>query len=463
MQAINNIMRQEYPQPQRLQLAEPVVIVGLGKTGLSCARFLIACGYDFTVVDSRENPPGRDVLSTMLPADKIITGEFNKETFARAGTLIVSPGVSVQQALMVSARERGANIMGDIELFARVAKAPIVAITGSNGKSTVTTLLAEMLRQANKEVRVGGNLGVPALELLDDTAEFYVLELSSFQLETTQSLDAVVSVILNISEDHMDRYDDLQAYVDAKTRLFSGQGCVVANLDDDAVMQGVNQLGLQRKIISFSLKFPVDDDYGLCPYEGETWLCKGPVMLMPVSQVAIKGTHNIANALAALALGDAIDLPMDAMLSALRTYTGLPHRMQWVAEFEGVNWFNDSKATNVGATVAAIEGVPGGDVILIAGGQAKGQDFTPLGAVLAERVRAVVLIGEDAALLAEVIPESVSVSYAQDMLDAVRQAARDAHQGDAVLLSPACASFDMFSGYEQRGDVYMNAVREVCV
>ena len=263
------------------------MIVGLGKTGLSCARFLAARGDDFTVVDSREHPPGLDELTTMLPAAKIVTSVFKKEIFATAGTLIVSPGVSVQQPLIASAREQGASIIGDIELFARAAKAPIVAITGSNGKSTVTTLFAEMVRQANREVRVGGNLGVPALELLDDVVELYVLELSSFQLETTESLDAVVSVILNVSEDHMDRYDDLQAYVDAKTKIFSGQGCVVANLDDDVVMQVVNQLGLQRKIISFSLQQPVDDHYGLCPREGETWLCKGQSMLMPVSKVTI--------------------------------------------------------------------------------------------------------------------------------------------------------------------------------
>ncbi len=456
-------MTSEYPQQERLQLAEPVVIVGLGKTGLSCARFLAARGDDFTVVDSREHPPGLDELTTMLPAAKIVTSVFKKEIFATAGTLIVSPGVSVQQPLIASAREQGASIIGDIELFARAAKAPIVAITGSNGKSTVTTLFAEMVRQANREVRVGGNLGVPALELLDDVVELYVLELSSFQLETTESLDAVVSVILNVSEDHMDRYDDLQAYVDAKTKIFSGQGCVVANLDDDVVMQVVNQLGLQRKIISFSLQQPVDDHYGLCPREGETWLCKGQSMLMPVSKVTIKGTHNMANALVALALGDAIDLPMDAMLAALQTYTGLPHRMQWVTEFKGVNWFNDSKATNVGATVAAIEGVPGASVILIAGGQGKGQDFTPIKDALHKRVKAVVLMGEDASLLAKSIPESVTISYAEDMDEAVKLAVSHAHQGDVVLLSPACASFDMFKNYEQRGDVYMSTVREVCV
>lgn len=456
-------MVQANQQQDMLQLAEPVVVVGLGKTGLSCARFLAARDIDFMIVDSREHPPGLDELKTIIPDKNIVTGEFKQDLFETAMTLIVSPGIPVQQPLIAAAQARGASIMGDIELFARVARAPIVAITGSNGKSTVTTLFAEMVKQANRQVRVGGNLGVPALELLDDAAELYVLELSSFQLETTDSLDAAVSVVLNISEDHMDRYSDLQAYVDAKAKILNGHGAIVANLDDEVVMQLVAQLGLQRKQISFSLNLPFEDNYGLCPLEGETWLCKGQDLLLPVSKVAIKGTHNIANALAALALGEAINLPVNAMLKALQTYTGLPHRMQWVTEYHGVNWFNDSKATNVGAAVAAIEGAPGGSVILIAGGQGKGQDFSPLKDAIQKRVKAVILLGEDASLLADVVPDSIKTDLAEDMTSAVSMAASHAVQGDAILLSPACASFDMFSNYEQRGEAYMTAVRELCV
>ena len=462
MQAADNIMvKAEQPQDM-LQLAGPVVVVGLGKTGLSCARFLAEQGIDFVIVDSREQPPGMDQLKTILPDKKLVTGEFNADLFASAATLIVSPGISVQHPLIVSAAQRGASIIGDIELFARVAKAPIVAITGSNGKSTVTTLFAEMVRQADRQVRVGGNLGIPALDLLDDAAELYVLELSSFQLETTDSLNAVVSVILNISEDHMDRYTDLQAYVDAKAKIFHGHGAVVVNLDDDMVVQRVAQLEQQRKRIGFSLRQPAGDNYGLCSHAGETYLCQAERALLPLSKVAIKGTHNVANALAALALGEAIKLPLAAMLKALQTYTGLPHRTQWVAEWQGVNWFNDSKATNVGAAVAAINGVPAKGVILIAGGQAKGQDFSPLAEALQRRVKAVVLIGEDAPLLADIIPDSIHIDFAHDMATAVSIAARHATQGDAVLLSPACASFDMFSNYEQRGEAFMAAVRELC-
>ena len=377
--------------------------------------------------------------------------------------MIVSPGISVQQPLIAAARQRGASIIGDIELFARVANSPVVAITGSNGKSTVTTLFAEMAQQASMQVRVGGNLGTPALELLDEKAELYVLELSSFQLETTDSLDAIVSVILNISEDHMDRYTDLQAYVDAKAKIFNGHGAIVVNQDDAIVMQLATQLDQQRKQINFTLNQPADNGYGLCLDDGESCLCRGSDILLPMSKVAIKGTHNIANALAALALGEAIALPLPAMLEALQTYTGLPHRTQWVMEWRGVNWFNDSKATNVGAAVAAIEGVPGEAIILIAGGQGKGQDFSPLTHALKKRVKALVLIGEDAALLATVTPDSIPVEFASDMTTAVSMAAGHATQGDAVLLSPACASFDMFSNYEQRGEVYMAAVRGWCV
>lgn len=462
MQAASNIMIEQQQSHYSLQLAEPVVIVGLGKTGLSCARFLAARNIEFAIVDSREDPPGLAELKAFMPAEKIVAGAFKAELFATANTLIVSPGIPVSHPLIAAARDRGASIMGDIELFARVATAPIVAVTGSNGKSTVTTLFAEMARQAGVKLRVGGNLGVPALELLDDEAGLYVLELSSFQLETTASLAATAAVILNISEDHMDRYADMQAYINAKARIFHGHGAIVANLDDAAVMQVVDRIGQQRKRINFSLNLPFGKNYGLCLHEGQSWLCRGPELLLPVSRVAIKGKHNIANALAALALGEAMDLPMEAMLKALRTYGGLPHRTQWVAECHGVNWFNDSKATNVGAAVAAIEGVPGDKVVLIAGGQGKGQDFTPLRAVLQKRVKAVVLIGEDAALLAGAIPEPVAIIHATDMRDAVGQAARHAVQGDTVLLSPACASFDMFSNYEQRGDTFMAAVREVC-
>ena len=448
-------------QAHRLALRAPVLIVGLGKTGLSCARFLSGHGIDFAVVDSRQQPPGLDELKRILPDAHVLTGAFEPDLFGEAQTLIVSPGVSVQEPLIAAAKARGADVIGDIELFARVAEAPIVAITGSNGKSTVTTLVGDMAQRAGKAVRVGGNVGVPVLELLDDTdVDLYVLELSSFQLETTFSLNARAAVILNISEDHMDRYQGLDEYARAKARIFHGNGAVIANLDDKRVMSIVDGIEKKRPHLCFSLNLPFKENYGFAQRGGEAWLCKGHDLLITTNELAIKGLHNVANALAALALGEAIGLPLPAMLETLRTCKGLPHRMEWVGEAHEVNWFNDSKATNVAAAVAAIEGVPAKRVILLAGGRGKGQDFTPLHKPMAQHVRVVILFGEDAQQIAAVVPNETEVMFVEDMQEAVQLAAIKAQAGDAVLLSPACASFDMFSGYEQRGDVFRKAVQE---
>lgn len=445
----------------RLALRTPVLIVGLGKTGLSCARFLAEYDIDFTVVDSRQRPPGLDDLKRILPKAQLVTGGFEPDLFAQAQTLIVSPGLSVHEPLIAAARARGADVIGDIELFARVVDAPVVAITGSNGKSTVTTLVGDMARRAGKAVRIGGNVGVPVLELLDDAdVDLYVLELSSFQLETTFSLNARAAAILNISEDHMDRYDSLDDYARAKAQVFHGDGAVIANLDDARVMSIVDGVEKKRPHLCFSLNLPFEENYGFAQRAGEAWLCKGHKLLITANELGIKGLHNVANALAALALGEAVGLPLPAMLETLRSCKGLPHRMEWLGEAHGVNWFNDSKATNVGAALAAIQGVPAERVILLAGGQGKGQDFTPLHKPMAQRVRRVILFGEDAQQIAAVVPNETEIVFVEDMPAAVRAAAAKAESGDAVLLSPACASFDMFSGYEQRGDVFRQTVQE---
>jgi UDP-N-acetylmuramoylalanine--D-glutamate ligase len=387
-------------------------------------------------------------------------GGFSEERFLWAQRLVVSPGVSLQQPLIAAARARGVEIMGDIELFARAAQAPVVAVTGSNGKSTVTLLLAEMARAAGREVRMGGNIGTPALELLAAAEpDFYVLELSSFQLDTTQSLDARAAVVLNISADHMDRYPDLAGYAASKQQLFAMQAVagdvMVVNRDDPLV--NAMPTGQQQRV-SFGLgQPPADNDYGRSDDQGERYLMRGTQRLLPVSALALAGEHNQANALAALALGEAMGLPMTAMLSCLREFTGLPHRMQLVADITGVRWINDSKGTNVGATLAAIQGLAG-PLILIAGGQGKGADFSPLREAMGDKVRAVVLLGEDAAEIAQVVSAMTDVQFASDMVDAVGQAQALARAGDTVLLSPACASFDMFNGFEHRGDVFMQAV-----
>ena len=431
------------------------LIVGLGQTGLSVAHYLARKGIAFAVVDSRDNPPGKAELSAAFPDVITEFGAFQTAIFLQAKQLIVSPGVAVATPAIQAAKQQGIEILGDIELFVREAQAPIIAITGSNGKSTVTTLVAEMAEQADWTVYAGGNLGTTSLDLLQrPAADLYVMELSSFQLETTYSLQAVSSVILNLCEDHMDRYDHFDDYVAAKQVIFNNSDCAVINRDDHLVQALTAD---KKSCVSFGLDEPEVNQYGF----KAGYLMKGTQRLMHSNEMRVQGTHNIANALSALALGEAANIPMPAMLAAIRAFTGLEHRTQWVADINGVHWFNDSKGTNVGATIAALSGLSG-KTVLIAGGQAKGADFTPLAPIVEQKARAVILIGEDrddiAAVLTE-ISDGISIRYADTMQDAVNFAAQLAHQDDNVLLSPACASFDMFRNYIHRGEIFMDAVK----
>ena len=439
-----------------------VLVVGLGKTGFSCARYLSEHGLEVAVTDSREHPPALDELQQTYPDIAVFVGGFNSEAFKRATCLIVSPGISLREPLIAEARARGAEIVGDVELFARNVNAPVIAITGSNGKSTVTSLLGEMAKAASMDVRVGGNIGVPALDLLHDPRpDLYVLELSSFQLETTESLDACSAAILNISEDHMDRYYDLNDYTAAKAKVYYGTGTLVVNLDDERVMATVNLIRQGRSLTGFTSEEPKENEFGVCKKKNEDYLCFGTEFLLPVSQLKIKGKHNVANALAALALGKEAGIPIEAMLVALKHFPGLAHRSQWVAEKNDVAWYNDSKATNVGAAIAAINGTQANKIVLIAGGQGKGQDFTPLKEVVKNKVKHLILLGEDAELLNTDLSSYTDVSFVNNLSEAVVKANEIAVAGDAVLLSPACASFDMFTGYEQRGEQFVVAVNEV--
>lgn len=435
------------------------LVVGLGQTGLACARFLAAHGEAFAVADSRSHPPGIDELRHELPEVPVYLGPFKRELFAAASRLLLSPGIAPQEPVIADAVAQGVELLGDIELFARFAAAPVVGITGSNGKSTVTALLGEMARNAGRRVLVGGNIGTPVLELLAQPApDLYVLELSSFQLEVTTSLRCLAAVVLNVSEDHLDRHHTLANYAAIKSRIYHGTGVMVINTDDPLVA-AMAEAG--RELVRFSLsRTPQANDFGLLMYEGQTWLARGESPLMPAAEVRIPGRHNLANALAALALGEACGLPMTAMLQTLREFPGLPHRCQWVAEIDGVNYYEDSKGTNVGATLAALEGMPGEKVVLIAGGQGKGQDFSPLRDAVANRARAIVLMGEDAALLAKALEGAAELKQVATIEDAVAKAAALARPGDSVLLSPACASFDMFRNYVERGEKFVAAVKE---
>lgn len=443
-----------------LQLDGMTLVVGLGKSGLSAARALKALGATFAVADSRANPPGLAAFQMEFSEVPYHLGGFDPALVASASRLVVSPGVSVKTPVIAEAAARGIPVWGDIELLARLTKTPIAAITGSNGKSTVTTLLGLMAGQTGVRAAVGGNLGMPALDLwlrTDLPPELYVLELSSFQLETTHSLNARVATVLNISPDHMDRYDSLDEYIAAKQRIFRGDGVMVINADDPVVMAMVEP---GREVLRFTLEEPGEDDFGVRRESGEMWLAHGREHWIEASELKISGDHNLANALAALAMGHALGLKRKGMLAALRKFTGLAHRTTLVRERDGVRWFDDSKGTNVGATVAAVRGLPG-QVVLIAGGDGKGQDFTPLRAALTGKTRAVVLIGRDAPLIAATLGDSVPLYPAADMEQAVAKAGELAQSGDSVLLSPACASFDMFSGYEERGVVFAEAVRRL--
>jgi len=432
------------------------LIVGLGKTGLSCARYLSAQGVPVAITDTRELPPGLEALKSELPDLALFLGGFDAAVFDAADRLVVSPGVPVTEPLIQQAMERGVPVVGDIELFAQAVDAPVVAITGSNGKSTVTTLVGAMAEQAGMRTQIGGNLGEPALDLLDQDAELYVLELSSFQLETTRTLRTKAAVVLNISSDHMDRYSGVDAYAQVKSEIYNQTEIAIFNLDDPRVVAMRN--GHESDLL-YTLGDPGNNCFGLCRIDDVEWICYEQRTLMPAAELLIPGRHNLSNALAALALGSAMGLSDSAMLDTLKRFRGLPHRTQFVAEHGGVRWYNDSKGTNVGACIAALQGFDGvGKTVLIAGGDSKGADFSMLAPVLQQTARLVVLIGRDAPVIEQALSGSVTLLHAASIEEAVVIAAREAQAGDRVLLSPACASFDMFSGYEQRGQVFMEAV-----
>ena len=437
------------------------IIVGLGVTGLSVARYLAGRDLPFAVCDTRANPPGLDKLKRFAPMADLYLGELDAQLLSSADELIINPGIALSTPAIQAAIQAGVKVIGDIELFARAADAPVVAITGSNAKSTVTTLVGMMAEKAGRRVAVGGNIGTPALDLLDMKADLYVLELSSFQLETTDALNAEVATVLNVSEDHMDRYADLASYHLAKHRIFRGARQIVVNRDDALTRPLVAD---QLPCWSFGLDKPDFKGFGLIEQGGEKHLAFEFKTLMPVSELKMRGAHNQANALAALALGQAAGLPMAAMLEALREFAGLPHRCQWVGQHAGVDYYDDSKATNVGAALAAIEGFGGdlqGQQVLIAGGDGKGADFAPLVEPISRHCRAVVLLGRDADRLEQALGGRVPARRVAGIDEAVMAAAELARPGDAVLLSPACASLDMFANFEERGRLFAAAVRRL--
>jgi UDP-N-acetylmuramoylalanine--D-glutamate ligase len=430
-----------------------ILVVGLGSTGISVAHYLQKMGFKFAIIDSRKKPPLIDEFIEIMPDTPLFTGGFDDAAFKVATHLIVSPGLSLNEKSIMKAVANGSKIVSDIDLFACSVTEPIIAITGSNGKSTVTTMVGDMAKMAGKRAAIGGNLGVPALDLIEQRAELYVLELSSFQLERTNFLEATAAIVLNVSADHLDRHADLAQYAATKQRVFNGKGYMVINIDDPIVkaMQEAD-----RNCYTFSSKTAAD--FCIAQSEAGEYLMGRGQALMPLSDLPLEGRHNAANALAALALAAAVDLDLTACCKALKRFKGLEHRMQKVATVNGVNYINDSKATNIGACIAALEGYTR-KVILIAGGDAKGADMNELVPAIKEKAKCVVLMGKDSALIADALQNTeVPVYSADNMVQAVEIAATLAASGDSVLLSPACASLDQFKNYQDRGNKFAKAV-----
>ncbi|AHE99277.1 UDP-N-acetylmuramoyl-L-alanine--D-glutamate ligase [Thioalkalivibrio paradoxus] len=441
--------------PTDLHSRQDILVVGLGATGLSVARYLAGQQLDFEVTDTRPAPPGLQQLQRVSGGRGRWAGPLDSVDTVSRRRIVVSPGVPLARLELQRAAAAGVEIVGDVELFLRDARHPVVGITGSNGKSTVAALTAELLRALGQPVAIGGNFGPPALDLLAQDVELYVLELSSFQLETVRSPGLASAAILNISADHLDRYSDMDAYVAAKSRILEGAAHAVLNRDDPA-LQG---LAAGRETITFGLDRPPGPaDFGIVETDSGTWLARGASPLIATRELALQGRHNWLNALAALALVWPWVVHAEPLLPALRDFTGLPHRSQRVGRQAGVDYVDDSKGTNVGATLAAIQGVSG-PLILIAGGQGKGQDFGPLADALAGKARGVLLLGVDAPRIEQALRGVVPVRRVGTMQEAVAAAAQWAQPGDTVLLSPACASLDMFANYAERGECFAQAVR----
>ncbi|MDF7628739.1 UDP-N-acetylmuramoyl-L-alanine--D-glutamate ligase [Erwiniaceae bacterium L1_55_4] len=429
-----------------------VVIIGLGITGLSCVDFFLAQGVTPRVMDTRVSPPGLDKLPEAVER---YVGGINSDWLLASDLIVASPGIALAHPALSEAADAGIEIVGDIELFCREAQAPIVAITGSNGKSTVTTLVGEMARAAGWQVGVGGNIGLPALTLLKSPAQLYVLELSSFQLETTYSLQAAAATILNVTEDHMDRYPlGMQQYRAAKLRIYENARVCVVNADDGMTMP---VRGVDARCVSFGINL---GDYHLTQQQGSTWLRAQGERVLNTDEMTLVGQHNYTNALAALALADAVNIPRASSLKALTTFTGLAHRFQLVHEANGVRWINDSKATNVGSTEAALNGLQvKGTLWLLMGGDGKSADFSALTRFLqGDNVR-IYCFGRDGDALAALRPEIATRT--ETMQQAMEQIAPQAKPGDMVLLSPACASLDQFRNFEQRGDIFAQLAKEL--
>lgn len=437
--------------------ARSVLVLGMGVTGASCARYLARRGVAAWFADTRPAPPALPAIRTAMPGAGLLAGEMPVTVPAGVNTLIVSPGVDLDLPVLADARRRGLTVQSDLDLFAARCAAPVLGVTGSNGKSTVTTMAGAMLAAGDWPVAVGGNLGTPALDLLDDSVKAYVLELSSFQLERSEPLPLAAAVVLNLAPDHLDKHGTLAAYGAAKARIYARCAVAVVNRDEPTLAA---MLPPGARTLSYGLDSPAAGQFGVLGGPDGEWLAHGERRLLPVVELGTTGRHNVSNALAALALVQAVGGPLDAAVTALREFRGLPHRMQVVARSAGITWIDDSKATNVAAAVTAIRSVTG-PLVLIAGGDGKGQEFAALAAALRGRGATVILIGQDREQMARELGGACQVEFAGTLPEAVSAARAQARAGATVLLAPACSSLDMFRNYEHRGEVFAAAAREV--
>lgn len=439
------------------------LVAGLGKTGHSIAGYLKRRNLPFIVFDTRKEVSGLYAFQQEFPGVEIFLGELPDTIYPQLTEIITSPGISLDEPFLQKARECTIPIIGDVECLAREIKAPVIAITGTNGKSTVTTLVGEMAKAAGLSVAVAGNIGLPVLDLLDDHHKYdlWVLELSSFQLDLISSLSPLAATILNVSPDHLDRHHSMAAYIQSKQRIYSRAQLALFNREDKQTYPLEN---LKPACSSFGLDEPKAGQWGIRTQNSELWLAFGNECLIKTADLRLKGRHNWQNALAACALAHAYGLGKDIMVSTLQSFAGLPHRSQWVRTLDGVDWINDSKGTNIGATLSAITGVGGaitGKIVLIAGGLGKGADFSELRTAAADYVRAMVLIGTDAPKIASALQGVVPVEQTHSLESAVDRARTLAEPGDVVLLSPACASMDMFRDFNHRGEVFTAAVNRL--
>lgn len=434
------------------------LVIGLGATGLSCVRYLVSQHIPVMVADTRENPPKLSDFQREFPNVPVHLGKFSDDVFLQADALVVSPGVSLEEPCIKKCIEKNIPVIGDVEIFARYAKAPIVAITGSNGKSTLTVLMGELIKNAGYMVNVCGNIGLPVLDaIMQPVPDYYVVELSSFQLDTTYSLKAKVAVVINVSPDHMDRYTTIADYLASKQRIYMNCENAVVNADEAIIWKN---LSFKKSLVAFTLQKPEKNTWGL--FDG--YLMWGEKKIIAINELLLQQRHNCQNFLAALAMGTILNLPIETMCETLRHFSGLDHRCQLVKIINGIAWYNDSKATNVGAAIAAIESMSHsvkGKLILLAGGDSKGVSLLPLQASVKKHVAHVILLGKDADLLQNTLQNCTQISRVDTLQEAVGVAKTMAQSGDVVLLAPACSSLDQYENYMARGNDFIQAVNAI--